>query len=119
MITFYDIPGTLPGKSFTPNTTKTRLALNFKGIPYRTEYLEAPDIQPLYRRLNLTPKATYLDGTTPFYSLPVITDDTTGTLIAVSYSWDIAVYLDEVYPDAPRLFPKGTKALQARSESVV
>ncbi|TFL02959.1 hypothetical protein BDV98DRAFT_603309 [Pterulicium gracile] len=110
MITFYDIPGTLPGKSVTPNTRR--------GIPFRTECVEAPDIKALYKTLGITPKSTYLAGVTPHYCLPIIVDDQTGTTAAVSDSWDIAVYLDEAYPDAPRLFPKGTRALQASFEQL-
>ena len=49
-----------------------------------------------------------------YHSVPAITDphpiDGTGPL-HVADSWDIALYLDEKYPDPP-LFPNGTKGLQ-------
>jgi glutathione S-transferase len=117
MITFYDITGSLPGKAWSPNTWKTRLALNFKGIPYHTEWLEYPEIEPLCKRIGAPPTGTKkTDGTTPHYTLPVIKDDSTGAVI--SDSWNIAVYLDKTYPDLPLLFPGGTKPLQAAFENV-
>lgn len=42
------------------------------------------------------------------YTLPAIHDSSTGKVITDSYN--IAVYLDEVYPDKPALFPFSTKA---------
>jgi glutathione S-transferase len=50
------------------------------------------------------------DGS-PSYTLPVIFDDSTGAVISESFA--IAEYLDKTYPDTPRLFPPGTKTLQA------
>ncbi|KAG5649664.1 hypothetical protein H0H81_002595 [Sphagnurus paluster] len=44
------------------------------------------------------------------YTLPAIYDPSTDTTLAESAS--IAEYLDTTYPDTPRLFPPGTRALQ-------
>jgi len=41
-IIFYDIASDKPLRTFAPNPWKTRLALNFKGIPYRTEWVRIP-----------------------------------------------------------------------------
>jgi glutathione S-transferase len=49
------------------------------------------------------------DGT-QMYTLPAIYDPSTGA--AVSDSPCIAEYLDETYPNTPKLFPPGTRALQ-------
>ncbi|KAK0497590.1 hypothetical protein EDD18DRAFT_1072736 [Armillaria luteobubalina] len=110
-IIFYDIPSKLPIKACSPNTWKARYALNFKGIPYRTEWIEFPDIEALYQRLGVLAGATQKDGVTPYYSLPLIHDLSTGTVISDSAA--IAEYLDTTYPDTPRLFPPGTRALHA------
>ncbi|KAJ6601183.1 hypothetical protein DFH09DRAFT_1127066 [Mycena vulgaris] len=105
LITLYDIPSTVPGKTFSPNTAKARYALNFKGLPYQTVWLEYLDIEPLCKKIGAKPTN---DGTVP-YTLPVIHDPSTGSV--VSDSIEIARYLDATYPDLPRLIPAGTTAL--------
>ncbi|KAK0203263.1 hypothetical protein DFS33DRAFT_976958 [Desarmillaria ectypa] len=110
-IIFYDIPSKLPINACSPNTWKARYALNFKGIPYRTEWIEFPDIEALYKRLGVSASATKPDGVTPYYSLPLIHDLSTDAIISESAA--IAEYLDATYPDTPRLFPPGTRALHA------
>lgn len=92
-----------------------RFALNFKNIPYQTTWVEYPDIQALYTTLGAKPTSTKADGITPYYTLPLIVDQSElgKDPVIISDSWDIAVYLDEAYPSTPRLFPKGTKAFQA------
>ncbi|KAH8831329.1 hypothetical protein DL96DRAFT_1667688 [Flagelloscypha sp. PMI_526] len=107
MITFYDIPSSLPG---TGNTIKTRLALKFKGLPFTTEWIEYPDIEAVSKEVGSPPTSTWPDGT-PYYTCPFIHDTETGKTI--SDSWNIALYLDEMYPDTPRLIPKGCIALMS------
>jgi len=108
MLTFYDIPSTLPINAWSPNTWKTRYCLNYKGIPYKTEWVEYPDIQPLCLRMGIAPTGTE-DGK-PYYSLPAIYDPSTG--IAIADSWLIAEYLDKTYPDTPKMFPHGSAVIQ-------
>ncbi|KAJ7174110.1 hypothetical protein C8R43DRAFT_977118 [Mycena crocata] len=112
-ITFYDIPSTLANKAWSPNTLKTRYALNFKGIPYKTIWVEYLDIEPLCKEIGATPTRNKPDGR-PHYTLPVIQDTSTGAVI--SDSTKIAEYLDATYPDTPRLMPKGTIALHRAFE---
>ncbi|EEB92371.1 hypothetical protein MPER_09130 [Moniliophthora perniciosa FA553] len=50
-----------------------------------------------------------MDGS-PFYTLPVIKDLSTGQIIGDSF--DIALYLDKTYPNGPSLFPPSTIGLQ-------
>ena len=48
------------------------------------------------------------DGSgTPFWTLPIIHDSESGQYI--SNSFDIALFLDQKFPDKPLLFPSGTK----------
>ncbi|KAJ7146362.1 hypothetical protein C8R44DRAFT_757257 [Mycena epipterygia] len=103
-ITLYDIASTVPGQAWSPNTAKTRYALNFKGIPYKTVFLEYLEIEPLCKKIGAKPTT----DKEPYYTLPVIYDPSTDT--AVSDSIDIAHYLDATYPDLPRLMPAGTAA---------
>ncbi|KAK4203952.1 hypothetical protein QBC40DRAFT_7907 [Triangularia verruculosa] len=43
-VTLFDLPSQPPCKAWSLNPWKTRLLLNFKNIPYKTEWLEYPDI---------------------------------------------------------------------------
>jgi glutathione S-transferase len=80
-----------------------------KKLPYKTIYLEFPDIAPVLQKANVPP-ITKQDGTLG-YTCPSIVDDTTGT--AISDSFKIAEYLDTQYPETPKAFPLGSIALQA------
>ncbi|KDQ50540.1 hypothetical protein JAAARDRAFT_141818 [Jaapia argillacea MUCL 33604] len=111
VITFYDIPAaSIKGGAWSPNTWKVRLALNIKGIPYKTIWLEYPEIEPTLLKLGAKPTDTKVDGR-PHYTLPVIHDPSTNAIVSDSYA--IAEYLDAQYPDTTPLFPKGSAALQA------
>lgn len=83
--------------------------MNFKGIPYKTEWVEYPDIEALYKKIGGKAASTKPDGS-PYYALPLIHDSSTGAI--VSDSALIAKYLDNTYPDTPKLFPTGTAPLQ-------
>ncbi|KAG8688987.1 hypothetical protein FRC11_004359 [Ceratobasidium sp. 423] len=131
-IIFYDILS--QHGTWSPNTYKTRLTLNYKRIPYRVEYISYPDIAPLLKELgvrptNPTPYITYtLPSEHPYANttqaflttiglLPVIADpspDSNGKPTYVVESFDIAVYLDKTYPAPkyPAVFPPGTRAVQ-------
>lgn len=87
-----------------------RFALNIKGIPYKTEWTEYPDIAQVYQKHGLSPLYKKDDGS-DLYTLPVIYDPSTGK--AIPESTEIAKYLDKTYPDTPTLFPPGTHAFHA------
>ncbi|KAJ7263876.1 hypothetical protein C8J57DRAFT_1070260 [Mycena rebaudengoi] len=133
ILTFYDIPSTLPDKAWSPNTWKTRqveyisnfnialllhcrYSLNYKSIPYKTVWLEYEEIEPVSKRLGAAPTSNKPDGG-PHYTLPMIHDPTTGAV--VSESIKIAEYLDKAYPDTPRMLPAGTAAFQRVFEEYV
>jgi hypothetical protein len=88
-----------------------RYVPNYKGIPYKTTWLEYPEIEPTMRSIGALPTSTKADGRT-HYTLPVFVDPSgqtpPGGSTVVSESLFIEEYLDEAYP----LFPEGTKALQ-------
>lgn len=96
-ITFYDIASAPPQQTFAANPWKTRLALNFKGIPYQTKCVEMPDITSVREELGVPANRTLPDGT-PYHTLPVIVDHGTGKKLGDSF--EIAQYLDEAYPSA-------------------
>ncbi|KAK0732523.1 hypothetical protein B0T21DRAFT_334731 [Apiosordaria backusii] len=45
-VILFDLPSKPPCKTWSLNPWKTRLLLNFKNIPYKTEWKEYPDIAP-------------------------------------------------------------------------
>lgn len=109
-IILYDFPSTFPGKACSPNVWKTRLSLNYKGLPHRTIWVEYPDIAKVCKEIGAEPTATCPDGS-PYYSVPTIYDPSTKSV--VSESARIARYLDKTYPDTPVLIPPGTDAFHA------
>ncbi|KAG6905980.1 hypothetical protein DXG01_016474 [Tephrocybe rancida] len=109
-IVFYDIASRKPRTTFSPNPWKTRLALNLKGVPYHTEWVQMPDITAVREQLGVPANRTLPDGT-PYHTLPVIHDLSTGKLIGDSF--EIALYLDSAYPDGPTLFRPFTTGLTA------
>ena len=82
-----------------------RLCLNIKGLQYQTIWVEFPDIEVICKKIGAKPTASVA----PFYSLPVIHDPSTNSVI--SDSIDIARYLDANYPSTTQLFPPGSNAL--------
>ncbi|KZP11390.1 hypothetical protein FIBSPDRAFT_871674 [Athelia psychrophila] len=111
IITLYDIPSTNPSKAWSPNLWKARFALNIKGLPYRTVWVEYPDIEPLCKKIG----AAKTNSAAAAYTLPVIHDPAHNAV--VSDSIEIARYLDKTYPDTTPLFPCGSQALQAAFQS--
>lgn len=105
MITFYDIASPAPLRTGSPNTWKTRLSLNYKGIPYKTEWVELPDGRATYEKTGAKPAVGFAGQ--PSYSFPIIKDDSTG--VAIGDSFAIAQYLDETYPDTAKLIPDADK----------
>ncbi|KAL3459097.1 hypothetical protein BJX64DRAFT_279388 [Aspergillus heterothallicus] len=108
---FFDILSALPAptKSWSPNTLKIRLALNYKRIPYTQSYVSLPDIEPLLKSLSIPPHAP---GTAPKpYTLPAIIHPSlksdSNPVGALNDSIPIALHLDALFPapEYPRLFP--------------
>ncbi|KAJ7790382.1 hypothetical protein B0H14DRAFT_2939884 [Mycena olivaceomarginata] len=120
-IVFYDIPSTLPNccclnwfwLGFHEPNQSPRYALNFKGIPYTTIWLEYPEIEEKCKEIGASPTKNKPDGR-PHYTLPMIHDLSTGAVI--SDSAKIAAYLDATYPDKPMLMPAGTAGLHRAFE---
>ncbi|KAI3321644.1 hypothetical protein HD806DRAFT_159331 [Xylariaceae sp. AK1471] len=112
-ITLYDLaggPAENPHKLTAPSPWKVRYALNFKNISHQTEWVEMPDVPSVRQKLGVKTTDKYADGT-PYYTLPILKDDSTGKLIGETF--DIAVYLDKTYPEGPSLFPEGSIGLTA------
>ncbi|KAF4452102.1 hypothetical protein F53441_5035 [Fusarium austroafricanum] len=108
-IVLYDITSRPPVEKtvFSPNPWKSRLALNFKGVPYSTSWTTLPDITKVRSSLKVPACRTFADGK-DFYTLPMIHDLATGSLVGDSF--DIALYLQKTYPSSGGgdLFPPQT-----------
>ncbi|KAJ5422901.1 hypothetical protein N7445_011009 [Penicillium cf. griseofulvum] len=106
LITFYDIALAPPvtKTACSPNPWKTRYALNFKKIPYKTNWVPLPSISSVRSALDIPASRKFADGS-PYYTLPVISDPATGRIVGDSF--EIALYLQEQYPSsgAGDLFP--------------
>ncbi|KAG9049107.1 hypothetical protein FS837_011119 [Tulasnella sp. UAMH 9824] len=113
-IILYDIPSTTELKAWSINMWKTRLLLNLKGLPYRTEWVSYPDIQPTFEKLGIKHTSLKTDGSgRPHYTCPAIIDPTSPEPTKVSDSTPIALYIEEAYPDVgPKVFPEASKEAQ-------
>ncbi|KAJ0350455.1 hypothetical protein COL154_013259 [Colletotrichum chrysophilum] len=102
----FDIPDK-NGRAWSFNTWKTRLALNYKGVDYKTEWLEYPEIGPRLKAAGVEGDSEqYTPYTCPTVQFP------DGTYVMDSAK--IAKRLEEEYPERP-LDPKNDLA-QAASQ---
>ncbi|PFH52512.1 hypothetical protein AMATHDRAFT_2228 [Amanita thiersii Skay4041] len=108
MIIFYDFPSKIVGGPYNPNTWKVRYTLNYKRIPYKTEWVEYTEIESKCKEIGIPPSGTKKDGM-PSYTLPSIWD--TDAKVGVSESYRIAEYLDKTFPNSPKVIIPGTEAL--------
>ncbi|KJA24356.1 hypothetical protein HYPSUDRAFT_162101, partial [Hypholoma sublateritium FD-334 SS-4] len=107
-IIFWDLPSTVG--PWSPNTWKvSRYCLNLKKIPYKTEWVEMPDVAAHCQKLGISPTTNKSDWNI-IHALPAIHDLSTG--IYLSDSVRIAEYLETQYPDGPQIFPRNTIGLQ-------
>ncbi|KAJ7615039.1 hypothetical protein DFH06DRAFT_128280 [Mycena polygramma] len=102
-LVYYDIASGPPVRTYAPNPSKARYALNIKRVPFTTSWVELPDITKTRKSLGVPPCRKFADGQ-DFYTLPILRDPNTDTCIGDSF--DIAVYLEKTYPDSGEsLFP--------------
>ncbi|KAI0853568.1 putative glutathione S-transferase [Daldinia vernicosa] len=86
-IVFFDLPSKPPNKTWSYNPWKTRFVLNYKNLPYKTEWVEYPDIKGKFQ--DHLPKADV-------YTIPtIILPD--GTWVTDSFT--IAEVLEKKYPE--------------------
>jgi len=107
VITLYDVRSTIP-QPWAPNIWRIRFILNYKRLPYRTQWIEFSDVENILRSMNAPPTSARQDGR-PVYTLPVIFDSRTNTIHSNANL--IAEYLEITYPARP-VFPDGSRALQ-------
>ncbi|KAF9531480.1 hypothetical protein CPB83DRAFT_106535 [Crepidotus variabilis] len=104
----YDVRGQCD-QSWLPSIWRIRLILNYKRIPYKTEWISFQDVENTLRELHVPPTSQRSDGR-DVYTLPVLWDQ--GRRKFVSDTNRIAEYLEGISPARP-VFPEGSKALQS------
>lgn len=106
LITFYDIALAPPVEqsACSPNPWKSRYALNFKKVPYKTKWVPLLEISSVRGSFNIPASRKFADGSA-YHTLPMISDPSTGRVVGDSF--EIATYLQEQYPasGAGDLFP--------------
>lgn len=95
-VIFYDLCGRDPDVRFSPYCWRARMALAHKGVHYETRPTAFTAIPGIENGVSKT--------------VPVINDN--GRIVPDSF--DIAVFLDERYPDAPALFSDNASIAAAR-----
>lgn len=60
---FYDISSPIQPRSYAPNPSKGRIALSFKGVPFKTNFVEIPDISKVRKGLDCAATRKFSDGT--------------------------------------------------------
>ncbi|KAG8352540.1 hypothetical protein FVEN_g9286 [Fusarium venenatum] len=89
-ITLFDIPTKSPQVCWSMNIWRTRLLLNFKGLNYKTEWLEYPQIKERLSQ-HVSPNEQDPEFTLPAIQMP------DGTYLMDSYR--IADYIEGKYPE--------------------
>ncbi|KAF8154604.1 hypothetical protein B0H34DRAFT_530490 [Crassisporium funariophilum] len=118
-ILLFDMPSGL-GSPTSPNVWKVRLALNYKGLNYKTQWVPTPSIEATLKPFGIKPTGVKPNGQ-PHYTLPAIIDRTNPSEpVYMSDSFPIIEYLERTYPSPSKaLFPPGTKGLQSVFETFV
>ncbi|KAK3335253.1 hypothetical protein B0T19DRAFT_405919 [Cercophora scortea] len=91
-IVFFDLPTRAPVKAWSLNPWRTRFVLNYKGLNYKTEWVEYPDIKARLEG-HVTPNASDPPYTIPAIRLP------DGKYVMDSYK--IADELEKQHPSPP------------------
>ncbi|KAG8529232.1 uncharacterized protein KY384_005867 [Bacidia gigantensis] len=94
-IEFFDLPSKSPCKAWSINTLRTRFILNYKNIPYKTTWVEYPDIEPTFKSFGIPANESGTAYTVPTIKLP------DGRYLMDSQR--IAQELEKLYPE-PSLY---------------
>ena len=86
-----------------------RYVLNIKGLKHRTIWTDMCDIEPMCKRIGAKPTRVEMDGVTPKFTVPVLYDPSTQTVLSESFV--IVDYLDKAYPDTRPIFRPDTRGL--------
>uniref|UniRef100_A0A093VSS0 Beta-etherase n=1 Tax=Talaromyces marneffei PM1 TaxID=1077442 RepID=A0A093VSS0_TALMA len=115
-IVLYDL-ACIKDACFSPTVWRIRLMLNYKRIPYKTIFLEFPDIEPTLKEPGLTPGKT-TTGSQSKYTVPAIKHVPTNRCIMDSLV--IAQFLESIYSEPPvPLTSELGRQIQVKSRSIL
>ncbi|UKZ79680.1 hypothetical protein TrVFT333_007440 [Trichoderma virens FT-333] len=95
-LVLFDLPSKdeAGNRAWSGNTWKARIVLNYKNIPYRTRWIEYPDLAPIFASYGIPPNPA---STKDFaYTVPVVKFPN-GDYLMQSYA--IAQKLEELWPE--------------------
>ena len=87
-------------RSWSPNTVKLRMILNYKRIPYVESFISYPDIRAFGKAHDL-PLSYGYNPPRPTCPAILVYDKQGKTIKAMLDSRSIALWLDEIYPNTP------------------
>ncbi|KAF3922088.1 hypothetical protein ABW20_dc0109175 [Dactylellina cionopaga] len=99
--TLFDIPTKSdPPVCWSPNTWKARGVLNYKGVPYETEWVEYPDIRVRLAAMGLPATGVLIPYTLPMLQVTITPADGSDSQIKyLTDSIDIAKYINDNHPE--------------------
>ncbi|ODQ80621.1 hypothetical protein BABINDRAFT_160876 [Babjeviella inositovora NRRL Y-12698] len=95
-VVLWDISSKIPGKIWSPNTMKVRAVLNFRGIPFETQFFTYSTFPALLEKEGVKPWPQ-----APHYTLPAISHK--GKTIMGSDQ--IVAYLEKEFPHSRSVYP--------------
>ncbi|KAF3937028.1 hypothetical protein ABW19_dt0210018 [Dactylella cylindrospora] len=101
--TLFDIPTKSdPPRSWSPNCWRARAVLNYKGVPYETEWIEYPDIRVRLAEMGLPSKGGLFPYTLPMLRVTITPPDGSDPQIKyLTDSLDIVKYINDNHPSPP------------------
>lgn len=90
-----------------------RLVLNYKSIPYRTEWIEYPDLRPTFQSLNIPPNDPTLNPNASYSSPAVLLPDSRYIMDSLLIAQEIEKLQPEPSLGLDTDFPNRTQAIVA------
>lgn len=107
-------PSTLTNiKSHADINVIARLVLNYKSIPYRTEWVEYPDLRPTFQSFNIPPNDPTLNPNAEYSSPAILLPDGRYIMDSLLMAQEIEKLQPEPSLGLDTDFPKRTQAIVA------
>ncbi|KZT70427.1 hypothetical protein DAEQUDRAFT_708446 [Daedalea quercina L-15889] len=113
-IKLFDLRSNLSPQAWSLHAWRTRLVLNYKKLPYTTEWVAMPDLRTVIPAVGGPPT----QENDPKYSVPVIIDAIADPPVVLSDSTIIADYLEKTYPE-PTIYPHGKESQMRYTAAIV
>ncbi|RDB17692.1 Glutathione S-transferase-like protein ustS [Hypsizygus marmoreus] len=117
-LTLFDIPTAKGAETWSPDVWRVRMVLNYKRLPYKTEWVDMPDIGNVGQRIGAKTTIQKPGSKTQemLWTCPMLIDpnhpNALGKSVVLSGSQVIVEYLEDAYPER-KVIPEGTAALHA------